>query len=71
MARHVAFEAEADGKVLELAYDTDDVAEVSTRTGVVYEGGSGVVPEADREAVLTVKFKPGRRPLWAPKEGGQ
>jgi hypothetical protein len=69
MARHAAFEAEAGGQLVELAYDTDDVAEISVQTGVMHEGN--VVPEPDREAIVTIKFKPGRHPLWAPKEGGQ
>lgn len=56
MTRHVAFEAEADGRLLELQYDTADVAEVSSR----------IMPGED--AVLTLRFKPGKRPMWEPKQ---
>jgi hypothetical protein len=55
MTRHVAYEAEADGRLLELWYDTDDVAQVSSR----------IMPGED--AVLTVTFKPGKQPMWEPK----
>ena len=68
MARCVAYEAhstDSDGPI-ELGYDTDDVAEISVATGVLLDGH--MVPEADREAVITIRFKPGSSPLWKKKE---
>ena len=55
MSRHVAFEAETSGQWFELQYETDDVADVSSR---IMTG---------EDAVLTVTFKPGKRPMWEPK----
>ncbi len=56
MTRMVAFEADVDGQAYELGYDLDDVAEISIPTTPAH-------PE-DR---LILTFKPGKRPLWAPK----
>lgn len=56
MTRHAAFEAQTDGRWLELAYDTAQVASIGTR----------IMPGED--AVLTVTFNPGTRPRWEPKE---
>lgn len=65
MSRHVAYKLsrDADGTVQELAYDTDDVAKISVSTGLCQEG-RGPVPAEEREAVITVTFKPGRGPFW-------